>query len=114
LFVNLLVAMEDAVNNFCAITGATPAQASFFLESSGGDLEEAMSAFYDNEGGDAMAAEEEDPSQNAGVAAQPAAAEQVQPVGVRQGQGAWPGERHRCRHFSSKVVVVAPHDMVLN
>jgi UBX domain-containing protein 1 len=91
LFFNLLVAMEDAVNNFCAITGATPAQASFFLESSGGDLEQAMSAFYDNEGGDAMAAEEEDPSQNAGVAAQPAAAEQVQPVGVRQGQGAWPG-----------------------
>ncbi|GAQ82005.1 UBX domain-containing protein 1 [Klebsormidium nitens] len=79
---------DDAISNFCAITGATPDQARFFLESSGNDMEQAMSAFYDQEGDDDLPAEEAVPSEGA---APPAQGQQEQAGGVRQGQGAWPG-----------------------
>ncbi|GJP45397.1 hypothetical protein CLOM_g4793 [Closterium sp. NIES-68] len=46
---------DDLVSSFCAITGASPDQAQFFLDSSAGALDAAISAFYDH-GGDAAAA----------------------------------------------------------
>eukprot|EP00270_Netrium_digitus_P016138 TRINITY_DN5750_c0_g1_i1.p1 TRINITY_DN5750_c0_g1~~TRINITY_DN5750_c0_g1_i1.p1 ORF type:complete len:474 (+),score=122.78 TRINITY_DN5750_c0_g1_i1:61-1422(+) len=41
---------EDAVSNFCSITGASTAQAKFFLDSSGGDLDSAIAFFFDHGG----------------------------------------------------------------
>lgn len=83
---------DDAISNFCAITGATPDQAKFFLESADNDMEQAMSAFYDQEGDDDLPAEEAVPSEGGRGAAPPV--QQEQAGGVRQGQGAWPGEQH--------------------
>ena len=44
------MAEHDLIANFCSITGATESQARFFLESSGGDLDSAISAFFDHDG----------------------------------------------------------------
>ncbi|CAI5974833.1 unnamed protein product [Closterium sp. NIES-64] len=73
---------DDLVSSFCAITGAAPDQARFFLDSSAGALDAAISAFYDH-GGDAAAAaaaaggasgDDSDDTGSRGVAAAVAAA----------------------------------------
>lgn len=41
--------MDESIQQFAAITGASADRARFFLEASGGDLETAMSSFYESE-----------------------------------------------------------------
>lgn len=45
---------SEAIREFCGVTGATPEQAAFFLESSAWDLDGAMSAYYDSGGADSV------------------------------------------------------------
>ena len=37
---------DEVVGNFCSITGSTPEQARFYLDSAAGDLSAAMDSFY--------------------------------------------------------------------
>ncbi|SPO23793.1 related to SHP1 - potential regulatory subunit for Glc7p [Ustilago trichophora] len=43
--------MDDSIQQFAAITGASADRARFFLEAANGDLETAMSSFYESEAG---------------------------------------------------------------
>ncbi|CAO1623333.1 unnamed protein product [Parajaminaea phylloscopi] len=43
--------MDEQISRFVAVTGAPAERASFFLESSGGDLEAAIATYYESEGG---------------------------------------------------------------
>ncbi|GAC97461.1 hypothetical protein PHSY_005047 [Pseudozyma hubeiensis SY62] len=43
--------MDENIQQFAAITGASAEKARFFLEASGGDLQTAMSSFYESEAG---------------------------------------------------------------
>ncbi|KAN0065743.1 protein phosphatase regulator [Thecaphora frezii] len=52
--------MNDAIQQFVAITGATPERASFFLESARGDLETAMSSYYESEASQPAVAKDDD------------------------------------------------------
>lgn len=43
--------MDESIQQFASITGAPTDRARFFLEAAGGDLQTAMSSFYESEGG---------------------------------------------------------------
>lgn len=45
----LVSEMDESIQQFAAITGASADRARFFLEASGGDLQTAMSSFYESE-----------------------------------------------------------------
>lgn len=47
--------MDDSIQQFAAITGASADRARFFLEAAGGDLQTAMSSFYESEPSHAQA-----------------------------------------------------------
>lgn len=48
LLLSTLPTMDESIQQFAAITGASADRARFFLESAGGDLETAMSSFYES------------------------------------------------------------------
>lgn len=52
--------MDESIQQFAAITGASADRARFFLDAASGDLETAMSSFYESEAGPGADAEAED------------------------------------------------------
>lgn len=47
-----MASTDENVSQFVSVTGATPEQAQFFLESANGDLNAALSSFLDGGGAD--------------------------------------------------------------
>lgn len=66
--------MDESIQQFAAITGASADRARFFLEAANGDLETAMESFYESEAG---VGEEVEAEAEAESAAQPALAPSV-------------------------------------